>query len=192
MRFLKVVSIAAFVALLFGCASGPKIQSLQEPGIDFGAYKTFNFVPQLEENNKQYSSFFAKFMKQAITNEMAARGVSLSDDPDLLVNFYLHTKEKISSTTGPSASASYYGGYRSRYGYSYGLGYGTETRVTQYTQGTLHIDVVDKEKNTLVWEGVAIGKIKEKHREKLEETTNASVQQIFTRYPVPAPAAAEQ
>ena len=52
------------------------------------------------------------------------------------------------------------------YGAWGGYGYGTETHVSQYEEGTFNIDVVDAKKQQLVWEAVAVGRITDKARAK--------------------------
>ena len=58
-----------------------------------------------------------------------------------------------------------YGGYSAIGPYRYaGIGYSygpmtTETTVSQYTQGTLVLDIVTPSENLLVWRGIAEGKI---------------------------------
>lgn len=189
MRSIKTVSImVSFLILLSACASGPKIHSMKEHGIDFDKYKTFGFVNKVKADKIQYDSFLGKFLKVSIAEEMQARGLTESSDPDLLINFHVNTKEKVSSTTHSSPNYGAYYGYRNYYGYSYGVGYNTDTRVRQYTEGTLNIDVVDSYVNQLVWEGVAVGKVNDKVKDNLEESVSLVVELIFEKYPIAAPA----
>ncbi|HEY7772552.1 MAG TPA: DUF4136 domain-containing protein [Marinagarivorans sp.] len=175
------------VLAVVGCATGPKIHSVYETGVDFNSYKTFAFLDSLEPSGEQeYRSLTNKYLKEAIRKQLTARGLSEQKGGDLLIGFNVSTKEKIESTTAPAISAGYYG-YRGRYGYSYGMGYGTETRVSQYTEGTLNIDVVDAEQKQLIWEGVAVGKLKKPKQNELRSDIHTVVQQIFVKYPVPAP-----
>ena len=76
----------------------------------------------------------------------------------------------------------YYGYRRGRYG-AYGGYPATQTEVRQYTEGTLTIDLVDTRSDQLVWEGTAVGRVRESVRENLEEAVNNVVAEIFTRYP---------
>ncbi|BCD96411.1 DUF4136 domain-containing protein [Marinagarivorans cellulosilyticus] len=190
-RSLQAVLVFAAVFLV-GCASGPKIHSVYEKGINFSEYKTFAFLDSVEPAGEQaYRSLTNKYLQEAIRKELTSRGLTEQKGGDLLVGFHVSTKEKITSTSSPSMNAGYYG-YRGRYGYSYGMGYGTETRVSQYTEGTLNIDVVDANQKQLVWEGVAVGKLKEPKENKLRGDIHAVVQQIFMEYPVAAPMVVNQ
>jgi hypothetical protein len=78
------------------------------------------------------------------------------------------------------------GGY---YGYRGGM-YGTwgnysQTTATQYTQGTLNIDVVDAGRKQLVWEGVVTKTITEKSAQNLEATVDGAVAAAFAKFPLP-------
>ena len=117
----------------------------------------------------EYQSFFTKYVIEAITVEMESRGYTKSDDPDLLVNFNARLQDKTKVTTS-SAPPPMYGGYYGYRGGYYGAwggyGYGTETHVSQYTEGTFNIDIVDNKTRRLVWEAVGVGRVTEK---KLDE-----------------------
>ena len=74
----------------------------------------------------------------------------------------------------------YRGGYYGGWG---GYGYGTDTHVSQYTEGTFNIDLVDARKQQLVWEAVAIGKVTDKVMDELEQRVANGVPQFFDLYP---------
>jgi hypothetical protein len=172
---------ALLVLLLAGCATGPTIRSNEDPGTNFAQYDSFAFVPELESEDLGYQSFLVQYLKEAITREMQARGYAYSEEnPKLLVNFYVNTQEKIQSRSTPTAGGGYYGYRRGYYG---GWGGGYETTVTQYTQGTLSIDVVDAARKQLVWEGVAEGRIRQSTLDDIEGAVNRVVPLIFQEYP---------
>jgi hypothetical protein len=99
------------------------------------------------------------------------------------VNFYVHTQEKIKTTQTPTTTA-YYGYRGGRYG-TWG-GYGGvayETRVTQYTEGTLNVDLVDNARDQLVWEAAMVGRVSDDTRENLETKVNEAIAELFLKYP---------
>ena len=57
------------------------------------------------------------------------------------------------------------------------------TTVTQTTEGTIAVDVVDAARNQLVWEGAATGRVTYSTRRNLEETIHDAVADIFTEFP---------
>lgn len=63
---------------------------------------------------------------------------------------------------------------------------GYETRIDQYTEGTLHIDVVDAGRNTLVWEGSVAGRITDEVIANLEKSIDKGVRIILSEFPVAA------
>ena len=181
--------ILAIVFGLAGCSSGGKLRSDYDHTQDFSGYKTWNFIEDAGPDYVGYESLFTGYMITAITLEMDKRGYVMSDNPDLLANFNVMIQDKTKVTTSPS-SMGYYGspggyyGYRGgAYGAWGGYGYGTETHVSQYTEGTFNIDLIDAEKHQLVWEAVGVGRITDKLRENLEQTVREGVPKYFAMYP---------
>jgi hypothetical protein len=170
---------------LAGCASGPRTYSNASPGVDLSSYSTFGFSPQLgTDRGYQGRSILSTHLIAAARREMEALGYQYVEaDPDLEVNFYLHTQEKVQATSSPSMGMGYYG-YRG--GMYSGWG-GYDTTVNQYTEGTLNVDVVDRARKELVWEGVAVGRLSEKARENMGERVNKVMDEIFDKHPL-APA----
>ena len=104
------------------------------------------------------------------------------ENPDVVVNFFLNTKEKVQSRSVPTMSGYY--GYRDPF-YDPWPGYAYETRITQYTEGTLNIDVADVEQRKLVWEGSVVGRITEEFvRNHGTAGLDEAVAAIFENYPV--------
>ena len=98
--------------------------------------------------------------RDAITREMELRGYTLSDSPDLLMNVSARMDDKTKVTTYNDPMYGGYYGYRAGfYDPWYGYGYGTQTHVSQYTEGTVNIDMVDINQKRMVWEGVAVGRV---------------------------------
>ena len=155
-------------ALVFaGCASGPNIMTDYDRAADFGAYKTYNFVEGAGPDHGQAQSLFTQYVIRAVTIEMEKRGYTKSDNPDLLVIFGARLDDKIDVRTTSAPMTGGYYGYRAPYGYGGwgGYGYATETHVSEYTEGTFNIDLIDNKRRQLVWEAVGIGRITDKKRE---------------------------
>jgi len=182
-RLMSGSSLLLLSILLSACASSGKLRSSYDDTADFGSYKTYNFMPHDGEDN--YQSLFHKYMTEAITLEMENRGYVKSDNPDLLVNFnaILQDKTKISTTPASPMYGGYYGYRGSYYGGWSGYGYGTETHVSQYTEGTFNIDLVDAKRKQLVWEAIGIGRITDSTFENLEQKVREGVPRFFERYP---------
>jgi hypothetical protein len=175
------------VIILGGCASSGKIVYDYDRSADFGSYQTYNFMEGAGPDTGDYQSFFTRYMIDAITVEMEKRGYTKSDNPDLLVNFnaVLQDKTKVSTTPAPGPAYGGYYGYRRGYygGWGVGYGYATETHVSQYTEGTFNIDLVDAGKMQLVWEAVGVGRVTEEALENLEQGVKEGVPRFFAGYP---------
>jgi hypothetical protein len=63
---------------------------------------------------------------------------------------------------------------------------GSDVYTVQYTEGTLNVDLIDARTMQMVWEGVTVGEIKQKHLKDREATINKAVSNIFTKYPFQA------
>lgn len=188
-RIARIVMTASVLLLAMGtggCASD-NIRSDYDPSADFSQYSTFNFFSDAGPEDSNYQSFFSKYMVAAITREMELRGYTLSNDPDLLVNFNAILREKTDVRTTPAPMHGGYYGYRGGfYDPWMGYGYAQETHVSQYTEGTFNIDLVDARKKKLVWEAVGTGRVSQKALEELEERVNEGVAKYFAKFPFTA------
>jgi hypothetical protein len=172
----------AVIVMATGCASSPNTYSNKDSNTDFTRYKTFGYFSTLSTDNEQYESLVSNFLKVAVAQEMDKRGLTYAEDPDIKVNFYINTKEKIRTRNVPTTSAYY--GYRDPF-YDPWMGYGGyETRVDQYTEGTLNIDVVDASTDKLIWEGFVVGRVTDEAVRNLEETIDKAVAVVMADFPI--------
>ena len=65
-----------------------------------------------------------------------------------------------------------------------GGGVAYETRIDQYTMGTLTIDMIDPKQRKLLWEGTVTGRITKKDVKNLEATIDEAVKDVFVKFPV--------
>jgi hypothetical protein len=181
-RALSITLVATLI--LSACAASPKVFVNQDPNADFTKYKTYNFMARLGTDDKEgYHSILSQYLMNSTAHELEARGYVKASNPDLAIDFELFTQEKIRSTSSPSMSGGYRGGAYGNRGYG---AYGSyDTTVTQYTEGTLSILLIDAttDKKQLVWEIAAQGRITDSLRKNLEERITAGVKDLFTRYP---------
>lgn len=180
----SAITLALFLSILLtGCSTSPKILTHYEKSIDFNQYQSFSLYDPVSDKKQAYSTLLDKYIKNSIINELERRGLEQAEEGDLKISFNIHTKELIQSTTTPAMHGGYYN-YRGRYGYSYGMGYGSETRISQYTEGTLNIDVVDRQQKQVIWEGAAVGRLKDEIPDNVELLVNEIVANIFAEYPI--------
>lgn len=187
-RTHKALSLPAVALLAAGCASGPDLRSDYDRSANFAEYETYNFYDDAGPGGSDYQDLFSQYVEAAVDKEMQARGYhKTGNDPDLLINFNAILEDKTKITTSPAPMTGYGVGY---YGYRggfydpwYGYGYAQETHVSQYTQGTFNIDLVDAEKKKLVWECVGVGRVTDKALDNLEQSVNNAVPKYFARFP---------
>jgi hypothetical protein len=181
----KLAGLACMAALaLSGCSSGPDVRADFDKSADFGKYRTFGFVAQAGSDAGDPQSLSTQILQRAATREMETRGYSLAENPDLVINFKGKLEEK---TDVESVPAPYYGpgwGYGGWYGAPYG-GWGGGSHVTtrRYNVGTLVMDVVDREKRQVVFQGGIEGVVTKEMLKNREQSLSSAVAQIFLQYP---------
>ena len=175
--------IGAFAVLLGGCASGPRISSEADPEADFSSYRSFGFYAPLALEKEGYATPTTDRIKAAARAQMESRGYVFSaDQPDLWVNLNAYMQEKTDVSTIPTVDYNYYYSYRARSYFAVPY-WRDQTNVRQYTEGTLNVDLVDRARNRLVWEGIAVGRVSKVKPEERAARIDSAVAEIFARYP---------
>lgn len=185
-KFSRLTLLASAAVLLASCSSGPTIKSDYDHSIDFSGFKTYAFFNPMGIENPNYSSIYGSIFRDAISKEMESRGYTQSDNPDLMINVSgrLQDKTKVTTTSDPYMGGGYYGYRRGAYGTWGGYGYGTSTHVSNYTEGTINVDMVDRAEKRMVWEGVAVGRVNEnKTSDETREGIYAGITEMFAGYP---------
>ncbi|MCU0761338.1 MAG: DUF4136 domain-containing protein [Steroidobacteraceae bacterium] len=192
-------ALATALLLLAGCAApGPTVRAEYDRSADFRRYQTFGFFAPLGTDKEGYQTAVSTYLKAATRRELEARGYRYDEAaPQLLVNFgaKLNDKLRVSEVPVPTMGLGvglgpgYYGYRAGLYG-AWPLYPATETRVDQYKEGTLNVDLVDAGRKQLVWEGVAVGRVTQKTLENLQPALDSVVASVFAKFPVPAAAAA--
>ncbi|MGB5291922.1 MAG: DUF4136 domain-containing protein [Lysobacterales bacterium] len=189
------IAVAAMAIVLSACAPSVKVRSDADPGVNMGQYKTYDFFSQMGIEGDGYSNLLGQHFRDAISSQMNARGYTKSASPQLQINVSIGAEEKVRVNTyqEPYLYGGYYGmGGYGRYGSPWGYGGGTtRTTVHQYTQANVYIDMVDTSQHKMVWQGVATFTLTDKMQSQLRETVINTVNEIFARYPVSAPASAK-
>lgn len=145
---------------------------------EFNSYQTFYWSDDFQmENGKAndplfYNTLIKKRLKVAITDEMKGRGYELdTKDPDLLINSQVVVQQK-STSQNNYPYYGYYGFYR---------GYTGSMTTTQEREGALIIELIDKDRHQLVWQGYAPNVLQTNTEDKQKEIREA-VSKIFAKY----------
>ena len=182
-RFGAWLLAACALALLAGCATGPRISTDMDPGADFSRYRTWAFYEPLAMEQSGYSTWITERIRGDVRREMQARGYTYDESsPDLRVNFQGIVQEKTSVYSVPRTDYRVFYSYRHRAYYAVPFWY-DETQVNRYTEGTLTVDLVDAAQNRLVWTGAAIGRVTRQGPAERGEDIDRAIAEIFMRYP---------
>jgi len=155
MKKSLLVLAGSMVLLLAACASGPTIVANTNPGTDWSAFKTYNFfVPLGTDRTGGVRTPLSSRLIATMNRELISRGMSLSDTPDLLVDFVVSAEDRIDVRTTPTHTV-----HRSHWNRGFSTWPTYSTTVRQYTEGSLIIDLIDPATNTLVAEGGAQSRI---------------------------------
>ena len=178
-----VVGIAAL--WLAGCETGPEVRADYDKAADFGKYRTYNFVAATGTGSTDAKSLAQQILQNAASREMESRGYTKADNADLLINFKgkLEEKTDIESTPAPMYGAGW--GYRGYYGAPYGAyGYGgSEVSTRRYNVGTLVMDMVDRTKQQVVFQGGYQIEVSKEMMQNREQSLSNAVTAIFAKYP---------
>ncbi len=152
-RFALLIPVILIV-FLAGCSS-MRVAVNYDDQFDFSGYKTFNFVVPKKEAQKERQKpatikdpIFQKKASREIAVVLTEKGfekVETARQADFLVAFYATAKNK-TQITPPTYRIGRFGRRWVRPG-----------RVRHYKQGTLIVDIVDREQKELVWRGVGSG-----------------------------------
>jgi hypothetical protein len=177
-----LIKAGAVVLLLSGCASsGPTITSNANPNIDMSAFSTYNFMqPLATDRENGVRTPLSSMLMNSISREMAARGFQQSNSPDMLINVFVSTEERMDVRQTPTTSS--FHSYRMG---RYSAWPSQTTTVRQYTRGTLSIDLVDAANNVLAWEGVAQNRLRDDLREITQDQTDEVVTQTLAMFMPP-------
>jgi len=144
--------------------------------VDFSKFKTYQFTE--DDLTAAVGELNRNRIIPAVENELAAKGLTKSDDPDLLVNVHIKSQQKVdatATTTGGYGRWGWYGGYST-----------TQVSYNEYTEGTMFISLIEAASQNLVWQGTGTKTLNESASpSKREESINYSVKQILSNYPPP-------
>lgn len=173
MKAIKILAIILFLSL--GSCSSISVYNDYDKGADFSQYKTYAFHKR-GIDKVQISELDKKRILNAIDLELSKKGMTKSENPDLLVNIFTKEREQVNVSQ-----------FNMGWGYGWGWGWnpylwGGQNFVTSSTEGTLFIDLIDARKKELVWEGEGIGYLTE-NRSLKEKQINEFVAKILAQYP---------
>lgn len=184
-RKIAAIVAAVFVLALAGACSTVKTGSHLDETTNFGAYETFSWIaddPHIGPDGEMtVSPLTHAKIRQAVYEQLVIHGYTFTEDrdaADFVVSYTVGSREKIRTGSYPVA-------YRGDWGWHvHGSHYYVQEYVEHsYTQGTLSVDVFDKETRKPVWHGWAQKSITEDDRRDPTETINEGVRRLFESFP---------
>lgn len=177
---LKLTALAAVVALAAGCGRSIEVQTMAAPDAGLSALHSFRMLPGParrdgraatgEDDPMITNSIANRTLRERIAKAFLDRGYSLDEEhADFGVAFYATSREKLDVTTWD-------------YGYPFYPRWGRygppAQTITQYTEGSVIIDVVRPGTGELLWRGVGKAELvdgPDKNLEQLARTAEAIV-----------------
>ena len=128
MKTLKILPLL-FLFVLSSCSS-VRVYSDFDSRADFSQYKTYAFHKK-GVDRVQISELDKKRILRAIDNELSKKGMTKSENPDLLINIFTKEREKLEVNQ-----------FNAGWGYGWGYGWnpylwGGRNYVSSPTEGTL-------------------------------------------------------
>jgi hypothetical protein len=166
---LRVPAILGAIVLLSGACASVTTSADYDRSTDFSKYRTWAWIENAEPVG---NAIVQKRLAAAIEDELAAKGLTKSDHPDLLVSMHARLTQRVTFETT---------------GWGYGPGRwqtGVRTTPEEIPVGTLVVDLVDARAKQLVWRGMAkrVLDLMASPEEK-EKATRETVARMFAAYP---------
>ncbi|SHL55342.1 DUF4136 domain-containing protein [Flavobacterium xanthum] len=174
MKAIKLLPVV--ILLVVASCSSVRVYSDFDNKVDFSQYKTYAFHKK-GIDKVEISELDKKRILNAIDRELSKKGMTKSENPDLLINILTKEREKIDVNQ-----------FNMGWGYGWGWGWnpfmwgGQNTMASSSTEGTLFIDLIDGKKKELVWQGEGIGYLTENRKDK-ENRINEFVAKILEQFP---------
>jgi hypothetical protein len=176
---IRLVATALALLLVPAMASAQKTSYDYNKAANFAGFKTY----ALKDGTKVGDPLIDERIVAAIERELATKGLTKSDNPDVFVVYHVaFDKQKDISTY----SSGYGGGY-GPYGWGWGGGWTggtTSTQVRDILVGTLVIDMADAKKSEVAWRGMGVREVNtQANPEKRDKSINEAVKKILKNYP---------
>lgn len=192
--FIKITFFFSFLFLV--SCGGSNVQTAKTTDKDLSTYNSFAYLPNTnpEVQGRNYNNEeVTTSVIETINMNMQEAGYKLDrEEPDLLVLVSTRVDKELASrtqpvyagypyTSGVNTVSPFYSPYHYR-GYSSinrVVGYDTDTY--QYEEGTLVINLVDRQTQETVWKGIASDNI---YTQGSNEAIRKLVNDIFKQYPL--------
>lgn len=173
LHHLKMMIPVLFLVISCGPIKNLKTEVKSNEQTNFNAYRSYKFADELtySEVYDNYSTENHRSLENAIHTQLKRKGLKETETPDLLVNFFVIDTKETKAITRATHRSRKYGGLTH-----------LDTYLQNYEQGTLVVDIVDADKNELVWRGAATGVITGRQKD-MPATIRKATRAILSKYP---------
>jgi hypothetical protein len=181
MRPLTLNTLLVVVLAMGGCTT-VQVSQDYDPHADMSRYGTWQWrdpVQATTGDTRVDNPLLDKRIRHAVENHLASRNLDHSSGkPDLYLTYHLTIEQKIQSDTYYSTM-----GVGSFYHPWYG-GVGTETRIRQFDESRLTIDILSADTGDLLWRGVGTYRLRTyKTPEEAAAATQKTIDKILFQFP---------
>jgi hypothetical protein len=175
MKSVMTTLAAAAVLAVAGTASAQKVNTESAPGFDFSKIKTFDAKVVTSWGNPIGESTVLNDIKKGIEAKGWQPAPEGQADAEVMIHGATQVKHDINT---------FYSGMGGGWGFrGFGGGMATaNTSVSDYTEGTLVVDIFDAKTKQLIWRGTAADELKSK-QEKREKQVEKASDKLFKKFP---------
>lgn len=172
---------------LAGC-SGTKVFSDMDESEDFSQFKTYEFAGWAEDSDKYLTRLDRERIENTFEEEANRRGLQeVEKDGDVIASLFLITQarsqQRANTTTTGMSSGMGRRGMRSP-GWGWGAAHSTTTVSTEhFVEGTLVVEVFDKDDRELIWRALGTERINENPKKRSKDIKRI-IAYIMNEYPV--------
>ncbi len=172
----KIALLLLVITAMIGCQT-VRVTQDYAIGTNFEQYKTYAYYKK-GVDEAEISELDKKRILRAIDAEMATKGFTKSETPDVLVSIFTDSQERVDV-------------YNNNWGWNVGYGFGWGgfgfggpfgNNVNRTTEGVLFIDLIDSNNKELVWQGEGRAALKSTPEEKVQRTQEM-VREILMQFP---------
>ena len=137
------------------------------------------------------NSISNRALRADLAQEFAGLGYVASDsNPDFCVAYYASTNQKLDVTYwdyGYGWRPRWWSGWGRRWGRGWGGDWGIQSgpAVTQYTEGTVIVDVIDPKTKDLLWRGQGVAAVSDNETQ-YEQELKKTVEALVDKFPAAA------
>ena len=183
LKYFRATTLLYISLRVCACSSAPTANMDFDPGFDFSGVRKIAILPLNRQVTSvaEVSDMQASRLNQSLADELSRRGYEVVQNPadaDMLMTWHLVTQERTDVRTYNSMSARYSSCW------SCAPTSSTSVRVTQHTQGTLIVDLLDPARGRSVWRSVLESRMRDMSDPlKAAEIRQSAAEAIFNEFP---------